>query len=118
MRRMRAIRIGIGDKMYMITGEIDRFCKLHTYDIGGIEGFREPGNFTVDRSPYYSKRSYQFDAMAIGPDGTVFCGESDRDGKLFLYFPSNDEFRGNLNPSNPVIQRQKKDTPGLIPEAL
>ena len=118
MRRMRAMEIGTDNKIYMITGEIERFCKLHTYDLSGKEGFRELGNFTVDMSPYYSKRSYQFDAMAIGPDGTVFCGESDRDGKLFLYIPGKDEFKGKLNPTNPVVERQRKDTPGLIQEAL
>ena len=118
MRRMRAMKIGTDNKIYMITGEFERFCKLHSYDISGKEGFRELGNFAVDRSPYYSKRSYQFDAMAIGPDGTVFCGESDRDGKLFLYIPGDDEFKGKLNPTNPVVERQRKDTPGLIQEAL
>jgi hypothetical protein len=118
MRRMRAMKIGTDNKIYMITGEFERFCKLHSYDISGKEGFRELGNFAVDRSPYYSKRSYQFDAMAIGPDGTVFCGESDRDGKLFFYIPGNDEFKGKLNPTNPVVERQRKDTPALIREAL
>lgn len=118
MRRMRAMKIGADNKIYMITGEFERFCKLHSYDISGKEGFRELGNFAVDRSPYYSKRAYSFDAMAIGPDGTVFCGESDRDGKLFFYIPGNDEFKGDLNPTNPVVERQRKDTPGLIQEAL
>ncbi len=118
MRRMRAMKMGFDNKIYMITGEFERFCKLHSYDITGKEGFRELGNFAVDRSPYYSKRSYQFDAMAIGPEGTVFCGESDRDGKLFFYIPGKDEFRGMLNPTNPVVERQRKDTPALIPEAL
>ncbi|MCK4921014.1 MAG: hypothetical protein KAS71_08210 [Bacteroidales bacterium] len=42
----------------------------------------------------------------------------DRDGKLFFYIPSDNEFKGKLNPTNPVIQRQRKDTPGLIQEAL
>ena len=118
MRRMRAMEIGTDNKIYMITGEIERFCKLHSYDLSGMEGFRELGNFAVDMSPYYSKRSYQFDAMAIGPDGTVFCGESDRDGKLYLYIPGKDEFKGKLNPTNPVVERQRPDTPGLIREAL
>ena len=118
MRRMRAMQIGTDNKIYMITGEIERFCKLHIYDLSGKEGFRELGNFTVDRSPYYAKRSYQFDAMAIGPDGTVFCGESDRDGKLFFYIPGDIEFKGKLNPTNPVVERQRPDTPGLIREAL
>jgi hypothetical protein len=72
----------------------------------------------VDRSPYYAKRAYQFDAMTVGPDGTVFCGESDRRGKLFFYIPGEDKFKGTLNPTNPVIQRQREDTPGLIRESL
>lgn len=118
MRRMRAMKMGTDNKIYMITGEFERYCKLHSYDITGKEGFRELGPFAVDRSPYYSKRSYSFDAMAIGPDGTVFCGESDRDGKLFLYIPGDDEFKGKLNPTNMVIERQRKDTPALIQEDL
>ena len=111
--------IGKDNKIYMITGEPERSSKLHTYDLSGSEGFRELGVFAVDRSPYYSKRAYQFDAMAVGPDGTVFCGESDRRGALFLYFPlNNNTFKGTLNPTNPVVGRQRKDTPALIPENL
>jgi hypothetical protein len=118
MRRMRAMELGMENKLYMITGEPERSCKLHSYDITGVNGFRELEPFAVDRSPYYSKRSYQFDAMAVGPDGTVFCGESDRDGKLYIYMPGRDEFKGMLNPTNPVVERQRTDTPALIQEAL
>lgn len=85
MRRMRAMEVGKNNKLYMITGEFERSCKLHTYDLSGREGFRELGPFAVDRSPYYSRRAYQFDAMAIGLDGTVFCGESDRGEALLLH---------------------------------
>ena len=56
--------------------------------------------------------------MAIGTDGTVFCGESDRGGKLFFYLPGPGAFKGGLNPTNPELERQRKGTPGLIPEAL
>jgi hypothetical protein len=56
--------------------------------------------------------------MAIGIDGTVFCGESDRGGKLFLYLPGPGTFKGLLNPTNPRTERQRKDTPSLIPENL
>ncbi len=66
MRRMRAMGLGKDGKIYMITGEFERSCKLHTYDLTGKEGFRELGPFAVDRSPYYTKRSYQFDALAVG----------------------------------------------------
>lgn len=118
MRRMRAMALGQDNLLYMITGEFERSCKLHSYDLTGNNGFRELGPFSVDRSPYYSKRAYQFDAMTVGIDGTVFCGESDRDGKLFYYIPGKDRFKGNLNPTNPVVERQRKDTPGLIQERL
>ncbi len=118
MRRMRAMKIAKDDNLYMITGEFERSCKLHTYDLTGKKGFSELGIFAVDRSPYYSKRAYQFDAMAIGIDGTVFCGESDRRGKLFMYIPGPGNFKGPLNPTNPVVERQRTDTPALIQERL
>ncbi len=72
MRRMRAMEVGKDSKLYMISGEFERSCKLHSYDLSGKEGFRELGPFSVDRSPYYSKRAYQFDAMAIGMMGPFF----------------------------------------------
>lgn len=117
-RRTRAMKIGPQNKLYMITGELDRFCKLQTYDLTGQEGFQDLGPFAVDRSPYYEWRAHQFDAMAIGPDGTVFCGESDRRGKLYLYLPGPGTFREFLNPTNPVVERMRLGTPGLIPEGL
>jgi outer membrane protein assembly factor BamB len=116
-RRMRAMKIGPDGILYMITGEPERSCKLHTYN-PATASFSELGPFAVDHSPYYSRRAYQFDAMAIGPDGTVFCGESDRGGKLFLYLPGPGVFKGLLNPTNPRIERQRPDTPGLIQEKL
>ncbi len=117
-RRIRAMKVGPDRKIYMITGEFERACKLHTYDLAGKEGFQELGPFAVDRSPYYTWRAYQFDAMAIGVDGTVFCGESDRRGHLFFYIPGPGTFRETLNPTNAVIQRMRPDTPGMIKEAL
>lgn len=117
-RRIRAMEVGKDNRLYIITGELGKFCKLHTYDLAGKKGFTELGPFAVDRSPYYQKRAYSFDAMAIGPDGTVFCGESDRRGKLFMYIPGPGSFRGMFNPTNPVVERMRKDTPALIPERL
>jgi len=118
MRRIRAMKIGRDGNLYLISGEFERTCKLHSYDLSGRRGFQELGPFAVDRSPYYSHRAYQLDAMAVGPDGAVFAGESDRGGKLFIYLPGPGVFKGLLNPTNPVVERQRKDTPGLIPERL
>ncbi|MHB9031227.1 MAG: NHL repeat-containing protein [Candidatus Latescibacterota bacterium] len=118
MRRCRAMKVGMDDKIYMITGELDRICKLHTYDLSGKEGFSELGVLAVDRSPYYQHHGFSFDCMAIGADGTVFCGENDRRGKLFLYIPGPGAFKGDYNPTNPVLKRMDYDTPALIPENL
>ena len=46
-------------------------------------------------------------AMVTGIDGTIFCGESERGGKLFLYLPGPAPFEGNLNPANPPLERMK-----------
>jgi len=118
MRRLRGMCAGKDGNLYLITGEFERSCKLHTWDLSGRNGFAELGPFAVDRSPYYSHRAYQFDAIAVGADGTIFCGESDRGGKLFMYIPGPGRFKGGLNPANPETERQRGDTPGLIRERL
>lgn len=117
-RRLRAMAAGLDGNLYLVSGEFERSCKLHTWDLGGRCGFSELGPFAVDRSPYYAHRAYQVDAIAVAPDGAVFCGESDRGGKLFIYLPGPGPFREGLNPSNPETERQRPDTPGLIPERL
>jgi hypothetical protein len=118
MRRLRAMAAGHDGNLYLITGEFERSCKLHTWDLSGRRGFSELGPFAVDRSPYYAHRAYQLDAMAVGIDGTVFCGESDRGGKLFLYQPGPGPFPEGLNPFNPDLERHRPDTHGLIREHL
>lgn len=116
-RRMRALAAGRDGLLYMITGEPERVSKLHTYQFR--KGFRELGTFAVDRSPYYAHRAFQMDAMTVGADGAVFCGESDRGGRLFFYLPGADPFQGDWNPANPRMIRQRpQDTPALIGEDL
>jgi len=100
-RRIRAMTLGADDRLYLICGEFQEPCKLYSYDPAGREGFREWGVLAVDRSPYYAKRAYQFDAMTAGIDGTIFIGESDRRANLFLFFPGSPGFPGGMNPSNP-----------------
>lgn len=117
-RRVRAMQVGPGPKLYLLCGETDMITKLYTYDLTGNGGFRDLGVLAVDRSPYYAKRAYRFDAMAVGPNGTLFLGESDRRGKLFLLTPGAEPFPGDMNPTNPVVERMRLDTPAIIPEAL
>ncbi|MCB0586744.1 MAG: hypothetical protein KDD06_15655 [Phaeodactylibacter sp.] len=100
-RRTRAMALGKDEQLYIIAGELDEPCKLITYSTSGEGGFLNWGYLSVDRSPYYAKRAYQFEAITVGADGAVFIGESDRRGKLFLFLPGGKIFPGNLNPKNP-----------------
>lgn len=100
-RRVRAMTLGPDERLYLICGEFQDVCKLISYDLTGHDGFRDWGVLAVDRSPYYAKRAYQFDAMTTGVDGTIFIGESDRRASLFLFLPGAQGFAGGLNPSNP-----------------
>jgi len=121
-RRIRGMAMGLDKRLYVVTGEIGKSAKLHTYDLTGSRGFTELGVIAVDRSPYYQKRAYNVDAIAVGPDGTVFVGESDRRAKLFLYTPPLmnllEIFKEGYNPTNPVVERMRDSTPGLIKESL
>ncbi len=98
-RRIRAATIGKDGRLYMIAGEKDNVTRLFSFRQD--EGHLDWGVLGVDRSPYYAKIAYQFDAMATGEDGTVFIGESDRRAKLFLFVPGAEVVPGVLNPTNP-----------------
>ena len=93
--------LGLDDNLYIIAGELGEPCKLFTYNTRLENGFLNYSYISVDRSPYYQKRAYQFDAITTGIDGSVFIGESDRRGKLFIYTPGALLFKGGLNPKNP-----------------
>ena len=98
-RRIRAATIGKDGRLYMIAGEKDNVCRLFSFRHD--EGHLDWGVLGVDRSPYYAKIAYQFDAMATAADGTILIGESDRRAKLFLFIPGGTVMPGVLNPTNP-----------------
>jgi hypothetical protein len=101
-RRVRAMAIGKDRLLYMVCGEKDNVNRMFSYDLSdNDEGFSDYGVLGVDRSPYYAKIGYQFDAMCTAADGTIFIGESDRRAKLFFYIPGGRIVPGVLNPTNP-----------------
>jgi outer membrane protein assembly factor BamB len=87
-RRIRCLGVAKDGKVYMMAGERkpNKPCQLYTYD-PNTAGYKNIGILQVDRSPYYMHQGYQFDAMTLGNDGTIFFGESDRRGTLFMYIP-------------------------------
>ena len=98
-RRVRAATLGRDGRLYTICGEKDNVCRLFSFR--SDEGHLDWGVLGVDRSPYYAKIAYQFDAMATAADGSIFIGESDRRAKLFIFIPGADVMPGVLNPTNP-----------------
>jgi len=88
VRRLRCLVVAGNGKVYLMAGErmVSRPCQLYSYD-PKTGGFEVVGILKVDRSPYYMRQGYQFDCMTLGTDGTIFFGESDRRGKLFMYIP-------------------------------
>ena len=101
-RRVRAMTLGKDQRLYMICGEKDNVCRMFSYNLSdGEEGFLDYGVLGVDRSPYYAKIGYQFDAICTANDGTIFIGEGDRRAKLFFYIPGGNIMKGTLNPTNP-----------------
>ena len=100
-RRIRGMTLGKDDILYILAGEHGEPCKLFTYNTIKKDGYKNYNYLSVDRSPYYAKRGYQFDAITTGIDNTIFIGESDRRGKLFIFIPGGGIFKGDLNPKNP-----------------
>ena len=98
-RRIRASAIGKDGRLYMVAGEKDNVCRLFSFR--SDEGHLDWGVLGVDRSPYYAKIAYQFDAMATALDGSIVIGESDRRAKLFIFIPGGEVMPGVLNPTNP-----------------
>ena len=98
-RRVRAATMGRDGRLYTICGEKDNVCRLFSFR--DDEGHIDYGVLGVDRSPYYAKIAYQFDAMATAADGSIFIGESDRRAKLFIFIPGAPVMSGVLNPTNP-----------------
>jgi hypothetical protein len=100
-RRIRGMALGLDDNLYILAGEMNEPVKLFTYNTKTREGFLNYSYLSVDRSPYYQKRGYQFEAITVGKDNSIFMGESDRRGKLFIFTPGGIIFDGGLNPKNP-----------------
>jgi hypothetical protein len=83
---MRGLVLGHNGKFYGAGGDDDEMARLFSYDPtrGAYEIL---GFIDVNRRPYYSWQAYRIGAMAVGKDGTVYLGESERKSRLYLYYP-------------------------------
>jgi hypothetical protein len=69
-----------------LGGDDDEMARLFSYDPSS-GSYRMLGMIDVNRRPYDSWQAYVIDAMAVGTDGTMYLGQSERKSKLYVYYP-------------------------------
>jgi outer membrane protein assembly factor BamB len=84
--RIRGLVFARNGKLYGVGGDDDEMARLFSYDPAN-GAYQMLGMIDVNRRPYYSWQAYVIDAMAVGLDGTVYLGQSERRSRLYLYYP-------------------------------
>jgi len=85
-RRIRGLAVADDARVYGIAGEDKAICTLFSFD-PRRGGYTHYGPLDVDETPYYAWRPQRFGAMVTGLDSTLYLGEEDRRGHLFILIP-------------------------------
>jgi len=84
--RIRGLVFSRNGKLCGVGGDDDEMARLFSYDpVRGV--YELLGMIDVNRRPYYSWQAYLIDALAIGPDDTIYLGQAERKSKLYLFYP-------------------------------
>jgi len=84
--RIRGLAFAHNGKLYGVGGNDGEMARLFSYDAArGV--YEMLGMVDVNHRPYYSWQAYVIDAVAMGNDGTLYLGQSERKSKLYLYYP-------------------------------
>ena len=73
-------------KLYGVGGDEDDMARLFSYD-PQTAAYQILGFVDVNRRPYYAWQAHVIQSMAVGLDGTIYIGESERVSKLYLFYP-------------------------------
>jgi len=84
--RIRGLVLAQNGKLYGVGGDDDEMARLFSYD-PATGAYELLGMVDVNRRPYYAWQAYVIDSVELGPDGTVYLGQSERKSKLYLYYP-------------------------------
>jgi len=84
--RIRGLILAPSGKLYGVGGDDDEMARLFSYDPTS-GAYQLLGMVDVNHRPYYSWQAYVIDAVAVGRDGTIYLGQSERKSKLYLYYP-------------------------------
>lgn len=84
--RIRGLALAPNGKLYGVGGDNDEMARLFSYDPSrGV--YEMLGMVDVNHRPYYAWQAYVIDAVALGREGTLYLGQSERKSKLYLYYP-------------------------------
>lgn len=84
--RIRGLVLARNGKLYGVGGDEDEMARLFSYDLANGT-YALLGMVDVNRRPYYAWQAYVIDSVALGLDGTVYLGQSERKSRLYLYYP-------------------------------
>jgi hypothetical protein len=84
--RIRGLVFWRNGKLYGVGGDDDEMARLFSYD-PSAGAYEMLGMIDVNRRPYYTWQAYVIDSLAVGSDGTIYIGQSERKSKLYLYYP-------------------------------
>ncbi len=84
--RVRALVLARNGKLHGVGGDDDEMAQLFSYDPASAV-YELLGMLDVNRRPYYSWQAYVIDCAALGNEGTIYLGQSERKSKLYLYYP-------------------------------
>jgi outer membrane protein assembly factor BamB len=84
--RVRSLVLARNGKLYGVGGDDDETAQLFSYEPASGT-YEMLGMIDVNHRPYYSWQAYVIDCAAVGNDGTVYLGQSERISKLYLYHP-------------------------------
>ncbi len=83
--RITGLVRGSNGRLYGVGGDQDDRARLFSYnpENGAYEIL---GFVDVNRRPYYTWQAHVIQAMAVGLDGTIYIGQSERISKLYLFY--------------------------------
>jgi hypothetical protein len=84
--RIRGLVVTRNGKLYGVGGDEDEMARLFSYNPAN-GAYELLGMVDVNRRPYYAWQAYVIDSAALGLEGTVYLGQSERKSKLYLYYP-------------------------------
>ena len=85
-QRMQALVAGKDGNIYGIAGEEGGIARMFIYRVRSNE-YEHLGMIESNHPPYFNWLAFEFDAMVVGHDGTIYIGENSRLAHLFIFCP-------------------------------